>query len=248
LFGIIINNSVILFYLVRGVNAINNRDNLRQAAKDFFGLEGNAGMFDDSDFTAATATATASKYTIAPELGDRPEPGEMVVLEPRKQTSVIADGTTITGRLRSSGHVEIMGKMDGNVEADGDVTVSGKVSGNIKGEQLRMLNCNVKGNLEADSRVVINSESVIIGDLTADSLVLDGKLRHGGNPVLRWMFENVYIETDAAANIKPSKKKSREKIDGAVATIMALDGALGALVEPKKSIYDGRGLTMLKWN
>ena len=177
MFGIIINNSVILFYLVRGVNAINNRDNLRQAAKDFFGLEGNAGMFDDSDFTAATATATASKYTIAPELGDRPEPGEMVVLEPRKQTSVIADGTTITGRLRSSGHVEIMGKMDGNVEADGDVTVSGKVSGNIKGEQLRMLNCNVKGNLEADSRVVINSESVIIGDLTADSLVLDGKLK-----------------------------------------------------------------------
>jgi len=57
-------------------------------------------------------------------------------------------------------------------------------------------------------------------------LVLDERLIHGGHPVLRWMFENVYIETDAAANIKPSKKKSREKIDGAVATIMALDRAI----------------------
>jgi phage terminase large subunit-like protein len=54
-------------------------------------------------------------------------------------------------------------------------------------------------------------------------LVLDEKVRHNGNPVLRWMFENVYIETDAAGNIKPTKKKSREKIDGVIGTIMALD-------------------------
>ncbi len=57
-------------------------------------------------------------------------------------------------------------------------------------------------------------------------LVLDEKIIHGGNPVLRWMIDNVYIESDAAANIKPSKKKSTEKIDGAVALIMALDRAL----------------------
>ena len=57
-------------------------------------------------------------------------------------------------------------------------------------------------------------------------LVLDERFRHGGNPVLRWMFDNVHVETDAAANIRPSKKKSREKIDGAVAAIMALDRAI----------------------
>ena len=150
---------------------MNNMDNLRQAAKDFFGLEGELdNLLDES----GAAPLAPPMFSVAPEVV---EGGEMVVLEPRKQTSVIAEGTTLTGRLRSSGHVEIMGKVDGNVEADGDVTVSGKVSGNIKGEQLRMLNCHVKGNLEADSRVVINSESVIIGDMNADSLVLDGKLK-----------------------------------------------------------------------
>ena len=50
-------------------------------------------------------------------------------------------------------------------------------------------------------------------------------LRHGGNPVLRWMAGNASIETDAAANWKPSKKKSRERIDGIVALIMALERA-----------------------
>ena len=39
-------------------------------------------------------------------------------------------------------------------------------------------------------------------------LLLEGKIIHGGNPVLRWMAGNVVAEIDAAENIKPSKKKS----------------------------------------
>jgi len=71
-------------------------------------------------------------------------------------------------------------------------------------------------------------------------LVLDEKLRHNGQPVLRWMFENVVVETDAAANLKPTKQRSGEKIDGAVATIMAL--SLAVLQEKKPDpgilVYD----------
>ncbi len=74
-------------------------------------------------------------------------------------------------------------------------------------------------------------------------LVLDERFIHGGHPVLRWMFENVYIETDAAGNIKPSKKKSSEKIDGAVAAIMALSRAVYNMANPKKeSVYNTRGI------
>jgi phage terminase large subunit-like protein len=58
-----------------------------------------------------------------------------------------------------------------------------------------------------------------------DKLILGGNLRHGGHPVLRWMAGNVAIEQDAAGNIKPSKKKSTEKIDGIVALVMAIDRA-----------------------
>jgi phage terminase large subunit-like protein len=58
-----------------------------------------------------------------------------------------------------------------------------------------------------------------------EEVVLSGKLAHGGNQVLRWMAGNVSIETDAADNWKPSKKKSSERIDGIVALIMGLDRA-----------------------
>ena len=52
--------------------------------------------------------------------------------------------------------------------------------------------------------------------------ILEGTLNHGANPVMRWMASNVSVEQDAAGNFKPSKKKSTERIDGIVATIMAL--------------------------
>ena len=67
-------------------------------------------------------------------------------------------------------------------------------------------------------------------------LLLEGKINHGGNPVLRWMAGNVVAEVDAAENIKPSKKKSTEKIDGIVALIMGLDRAVRH--EQIGSVYD----------
>ena len=57
-------------------------------------------------------------------------------------------------------------------------------------------------------------------------LTLEQKIAHDGHPVLRWMMDNIFIKTDPAGNIKPDKEKSTEKIDGVVATIMALDRAL----------------------
>jgi len=59
-----------------------------------------------------------------------------------------------------------------------------------------------------------------------EKLILERKIRFPENPALAWCFSNVIAETDAAGNIKPSKQRSKEKIDMVVSTIMALDGAL----------------------
>jgi hypothetical protein len=72
-----------------------------------------------------------------------------------------------------------------------------------------------------------------------EEVMLAQRLSHGGHPVLRWMAGNVSIETDAVDNWKPSKKKSRERIDGIVALIMALDRA--SRQEEFTSVYDKRG-------
>ena len=73
-------------------------------------------------------------------------------------------------------------------------------------------------------------------------LLMEGQIVHAGHPVLRWMAGNVVIETDAAENIKVTKAKSKEKIDGIVASIMALDRCLRNQGEAKGSVYDERGL------
>lgn len=56
-----------------------------------------------------------------------------------------------------------------------------------------------------------------------EKLLKEGRIIHGGHPVMRWMAGNVVVDTDPAGNIKPTKAKSTEKIDGIVAAIMALD-------------------------
>lgn len=75
-------------------------------------------------------------------------------------------------------------------------------------------------------------------------LVTDGRLRHGGNPVLRWMADNLVVTQDPAGNVKPNKAKSREKIDGVVAGVMALDRAQRN-GKAATSIYETRGFDAL---
>jgi phage terminase large subunit-like protein len=75
-------------------------------------------------------------------------------------------------------------------------------------------------------------------------LVLGKQLAHGANPVLRWMADNLVVDTDPAGNVKPNKKKSREKIDGIVAGLMALDRAVRQAAAGG-SVYDERGLKTL---
>lgn len=70
------------------------------------------------------------------------------------------------------------------------------------------------------------------------ALVLGRKLVHPAHPVLDWNADNLAVEQDAAGNLKPSKKASRQRIDGMVALIMAL----GRLITRPSNVYEERGV------
>ena len=77
-------------------------------------------------------------------------------------------------------------------------------------------------------------------------LLMGGRIRHGDNPILKWMAANAVAETDAADNMKLSKRKSSKKIDGMAALVNAiaawmLDGNAG----PKASVYEKRGILFM---
>lgn len=75
-----------------------------------------------------------------------------------------------------------------------------------------------------------------------EALALSNRLRHGGHPVLSWNIQNVVLEQDAAGNIKPSKARSKDRIDGVVALILAISRAM---LRETKSVYRERGLTVI---
>lgn len=69
-----------------------------------------------------------------------------------------------------------------------------------------------------------------------ERLVLSHKIRHGGNPVLRWMASNVAVKFDTSNNMKPVKPDPSSKIDAIVAAIMGVGLATQSLAGA--SVYE----------
>ncbi len=73
--------------------------------------------------------------------------------------------------------------------------------------------------------------------------VLGKELNHGNNPVIKWMVSCTELKTDGTDNIKPDKPdrtRTGKRIDGVVASIMALDRAVQN--QGKSSVYEDRGV------
>lgn len=75
--------------------------------------------------------------------------------------------------------------------------------------------------------------------------VIAGRLEHYGDPVLTWMMGNVQATQDPAGNIKPDKEASMEKIDGSVATIMAMSRVVANPNATADSVYTSRGIVFI---
>jgi phage terminase large subunit-like protein len=78
-----------------------------------------------------------------------------------------------------------------------------------------------------------------------EKIVASGRLEHFNNPVLRWMIGNVMLIVDTNDNIRPDKKRSREKIDGVVAIIIAIGEYLTLMSSGIKEVYSEHSLRFI---
>lgn len=88
------------------------------------------------------------------------------------------------------------------------------------------------------------SEGTSLFEKTID----ERKLLHGNNPVLNWMISCCEVKTDGRDNylpIKPDRRRSYKRIDGVVASIMALHRVIKNHFEDTKSIYESEGVFSL---
>jgi phage terminase large subunit-like protein len=70
------------------------------------------------------------------------------------------------------------------------------------------------------------------------------QLRHGGNPAVTWMVDNLAVAMDSAGNVKPDKARSAEKIDAVSALVTAMSEAM-TREAPQTSAYDDGDLMVL---
>ncbi len=78
-----------------------------------------------------------------------------------------------------------------------------------------------------------------------DAAIQGGRVRHDGNPVLEWCVGNVVGRYDARSNVYPRKHRAEQKIDAAVALIMAIGRSMTAAAPKAASIYETRGLLVI---
>lgn len=69
-------------------------------------------------------------------------------------------------------------------------------------------------------------------------------LCHGGNPVARWMVDNLAVAMDPAGNVKPDKSRAADKIDGVAALVTAMNRAMHHQ-PPRRSAYEDGDLEVL---
>ncbi len=78
-----------------------------------------------------------------------------------------------------------------------------------------------------------------------ESDILKGKINFLGNPVIRWMMQNVTLYRDPNDNIKLDKAKSRNKIDGVVAAVDAVGGWLNLTNGESGELYTDHELRVI---
>ena len=76
-----------------------------------------------------------------------------------------------------------------------------------------------------------------------EKIILAKQIIHNNNPAMNWMLSNVALQEDSAGNIKVAKNKSKEKVDGIVALVMAIGEMM--TTEDTNSVYENRDIIIL---
>ena len=91
--------------------------------------------------------------------------------------AIIPKGTVINGNIDINGKLEMYGEINGNIVSDDRVTVSGKVTGDIKANDIYAKDSFIEGKIECVMGAEVRDNTVILGDISAENLVVDGSIQ-----------------------------------------------------------------------
>lgn len=92
-------------------------------------------------------------------------------------TAIIPKGTVINGNVEITGRLEMYGTVNGDIKSTDRVNICGEVNGNIKANELNAKDSFIEGKIECATDTVIRENTVVLGDISADSLMVDGAIQ-----------------------------------------------------------------------
>lgn len=179
------------------------RDNFRQAAKELMDgpeaarprsysqpkpepVQEETPMFVPTPEPAPAYTPEPEPaYVPEPPLAPEPPRAEVPLFggrsyEPagsRELTTIIAPGTIIRGSVESDTSMELYGEVQGDIVTTKDLKLKGKIQGNATGGNVELYSIHMVGNITASGTAMLDAESEVEGDVTAESLILNGKIK-----------------------------------------------------------------------
>ncbi len=111
----------------------------------------------------------------------------VVPIQEETPATVISRSMVIVGEVTSVGDIDIYGDVKGSVKTDGDIKATGKIIGDMAGNSFTLNGCTIQGNITAKGSITIGLNTVVVGDIIADSIKLNGKVK--GNLTIAKMSE-----------------------------------------------------------
>lgn len=152
------------------------RDNFKQAAKEL--IDG-PGAPQPQGYEPPSPPEPTPVYSREPEvMPDYTPPDYMdrIPEEPREIATVIAPGTVIHGSVESECDVEVYGEVQGDIVTSRDLKLKWKVQGNATGGNVEVSGLHMVGNIVTIGAATMDSSSEVEGDVTAKSMILNGKV------------------------------------------------------------------------
>jgi cytoskeletal protein CcmA (bactofilin family) len=113
--------------------------------------------------------------------------GSTAAIQEEVPATVISKTMVIVGEITSNGDIDVYGDVKGSIRTDGNIKATGKVIGDMAGNSFALNGCTVQGNITAQGSVTIGLNTVVVGDIIADSIKLNGKVK--GNLTVAKMAE-----------------------------------------------------------
>ncbi len=150
------------------------KDAVREAVKEVNATDSKVSPLDDSRDLFRDVPRDMIRDTKMP-LGGIPSMHSTAL--PGNEVTIISKNTIVEGGIRSYANINVEGNIKGNVRTTKNASISGKVVGNLECSNANMVGAAIQGDLVSNGAVGMDQNSLLLGDLSALNLRINGKIK-----------------------------------------------------------------------